>query len=777
FDFGDGNTNTNPNPCHIYDEPGMYQVTLKAFGCGFDSVFTMVEIFSLPFVSILNDDIVCPGEAISFVADVDNVVDYFWDFGDGSTTTLSEPEHAFTDPGTYTVSLIGFSMDSCAYKDSVMITIVGAPIAGFQAVQDSLCSGDMVTFNNLSSPDVETCFWDFGDGNFSNVCSPTHIYLAPDNYTVTLMVTNNSGCTDTLSQIVNIFAAPLPMFDFVLDQECTPAILTIINSSINAQSYSWDFGNGDTSTDTNPTTTYNLGGDYMIQLTAMNGLCERGISLPLTIYQTPEPIMALSDDVACAPATIIFEAIDSTPDLIYEWDFGDGLTAFDSLTTHTFTDPETYTIQLTISSSNCKDSISQEIIINPPVEINAEGTDILCFGQLTGAINISVISGTAPFQYDWSNGIITEDQGSIGAGAYQLTVTDSNGCFLEELFTLTEPLPITATLVDSSIVTCYGGDDGSVCIEVSGGVAAYTILWENNIEESCIDNMVADQYEVSITDANNCTEISIFEVFEHPPIEVIDTAINISCFGFADGQILLDTITGGVSDFYNTILEGPVSYTGGMSFSDLLPGNYHLMVQDLEGCLFETDYIIGEPDSLWLNIREDSLFIGMGDSIEIESAHNADMPLLAWSPATALSCADCEDPFASPLSTTTYVLNLIDQNGCIAIDTVLVLVDPNRQFYIPNTFTPNGDGRNDVFRIRSRLASIQQVNIFRVFDRWGEMVFESSSFRPQDERLEDAWDGTFRGRLLNPDTYVFYVEVIYLDGETEIEEGTVTLIR
>jgi gliding motility-associated-like protein len=120
---------------------------------------------------------------------------------------------------------------------------------------------------------------------------------------------------------------------------------------------------------------------------------------------------------------------------------------------------------------------------------------------------------------------------------------------------------------------------------------------------------------------------------------------------------------------------------------------------------------------------------------------------------------------------------MTDENGCPAGDETVVMVDPNRNFYIPNTFTPNGDGRNDLFRIRARINSIRQVNTFQVFDRWGELLFEAKDFRPQEENDSDAWNGSFRGRELPTETFTFYAEVEYLDGEKEIAKGTITLVR
>jgi len=281
---------------------------------------------------------------------------------------------------------------------------------------------------------------------------------------------------------------------------------------------------------------------------------------------------------------------------------------------------------------------------------------------------------------------------------------------------------------------------------------------------------------VAITDGNGCIENFIFQISENPQLQIIDNIGNISCFGANDGFIRLDSIFGGASNFYNNTLTGPTNFEGGTSFPNLAPGDYSLVVQDLEGCTLESSYSIGEPDSLWVLAPQDTT-IGLGDSLWIETSHNAADPIVTWAPSNTLDCNDCEDPVAKPTTTTTYVINLSDLNDCQVRDTITIEVNSNRKFFIPNTFTPNGDGRNDFFRIRSRLSSIRQIKVFRIFNRWGDMVFESKDFKPQEENFDDGWDGSFRGKPLAPDQFTYYAEIEYVDLEIETVQGTVFLVR
>ncbi|MEM9921348.1 MAG: PKD domain-containing protein [Bacteroidota bacterium] len=778
FDFGDGNRTTQRLACHVFRDTGRFRVTLKAFGCGFDSTFTIIRVLPRPTVTLPDDRIICPNDTIQFRAATENVGRFVWTFGDGTGSAATEPTHAYPNPGTYVVRLEGIDVEGCSQTDSMLVTVLDPPDAIFEISTDSLCTGEPLRFSNQSSADVISCFWDFGNGQTSNDCAPVTSYADEGSYQVRLIVTNANGCMDTLRRLVNVFAEPTPDFEIEILEQCTPARVLIRNNTTNAQSYEWVFGNGQNSSAVEPgIITYSGGGTFDIQLIAINGFCTRSIRKTVTIYQKPEPLAALSVDRGCPPLDISLDAIVAGQDLSYLWRLDTLATRFDSSLTYTFQEPGLYDLQLIVSSPFCRDSISRQLEVFEPVEASATPTDNLCFGDELGEIDLTVERGTAPFQFDWSNGSGTEDQNRLAAGLYEFRITDSNNCTFADSIRIAEPAMLVASLVDSAVATCFGDSDAYLCLEASGGVGDYQIEWAAGSREACIENIPAGNYPVLIRDANGCERNFTFEALENRPIQFIDRAENISCFGRADGLISLDSITGGVSDFYNTTLTGPDNRVGGRQFFNLIPGNYQLTVQDLEGCTLTKDYAIGEPDSLWLNILPDTIRMGLGDSVQIESAHNAFDPLLDWLPPTGLSCTNCENPIASPQESNLYTLFLTDAAGCMARDSVWIFVDANRDYYIPNAFTPNGDNRNDRFRIRSRLASIRQIRLFRVYDRWGGLIFEATNFRPQIENPVHAWDGTFRGEPLPPDTFVYYLEIEYIDSLLETVKGTVTLIR
>lgn len=777
WDLGDGNTSTRDVLCHTYSSPGTYTITLKAFGCGFDSIDTEVTVLPMPEFQIENVNLGCPNEPIIFSAiSVNNVDQYLWDFGDGDTSTLANPVHQYAQPGSYRISLTGTSVDGCELKDSTSITIPDVPVADFMINTDSLCTREQFLFTPTSTGNIVDCFWDFGDGTTSKECDGFAVYPEGGRYTVRLIVTNISGCSDTLDRLITVYERPAPDFDIQINRQCTPAEVTFTNTTLNGQSFEWDFGNGTTSRETNPTIIYPDAGTFTVSLLSANGVCTEAITKQVTIYETPTPIVALSASEGCPETTFTFGAAFDTQDLDYTWKINNGVTFFDSSITYQFDAPGDYELTLVVENEFCSDSLTENITIFDPVEITSSIIDNLCFDDEEGQINLSIENGTAPYQYTWSNNNNSKDQVNLSNGTYQLTITDQNSCSLSDSFTITSPPQIEALVSDSAIATCAGDSDAYICLSVTGGVGDYQYLWSNGRSADCLENISAGRYPVTITDENNCAINLVFEAYENPPLVLFDSIENVSCYGFEDGRIFLDSIGGGVTDFYNAELTGPDTIVNGRNFSNLKPGNYQLLIQDLEGCTLEKNYVIGEPDSLFVDIVEDTILLPLGETITIDTRNNAQNPILSWSPTDSLSCTNCAFPDVNATRTRWYHLALEDE-GCEARDSVLILISLDKEFYVPNTFTPNGDGRNDIFRIRTRLESIRQIVTFQIFDRWGEKVFQADNFRPQDENPIHAWDGYFRNNLLAPDTYTYFFEIRYADQDAEIVKGTVILMR
>ena len=196
---------------------------------------------------------------------------------------------------------------------------------------------------------------------------------------------------------------------------------------------------------------------------------------------------------------------------------------------------------------------------------------------------------------------------------------------------------------------------------------------------------------------------------------------------------------------------------------------------DKKGCYTSDTIKIFVYDEKHIRLPNDTT-INLGDKIRIipEFIDNESYSY-NWSPDEGLSCFDCYSPVAFPIKTTKYTLELTDENGCTFSDEIEIRIKKNIIIDIPNVFTPNGDGKNDIFYIKGKSKGIKEVNTFKVFDRWGELVYEDSHFFINDP--VNGWDGRFKGQRVNPGVYVYLVIVELIDNSQVKYSGDITVIR
>ncbi|MCB0640013.1 MAG: gliding motility-associated C-terminal domain-containing protein, partial [Phaeodactylibacter sp.] len=242
------------------------------------------------------------------------------------------------------------------------------------------------------------------------------------------------------------------------------------------------------------------------------------------------------------------------------------------------------------------------------------------------------------------------------------------------------------------------------------------------------------------------------------------------------GTLEAVNVIGGAAPYQYSI-DGGLTFSSDPVFTGLDPGTYNLVIQDAMGEILEsTEFIVPAPE-LAINLAAQASLL-LGESTQLEVQLNllpSQIDSIIWTPATGLSCTDCLNPIAMPTQTTEYTVTVIDIYGCEAEARVLVVVDPSPAIYIPNAFSPNGDGINDIFLIYARDGSVERIRKFQVFDRWGELVFEYENFDPNNPAY--GWDGYFRGELMNPAVFAYYAIVDFINGQQMLYEGDITLVR
>jgi gliding motility-associated-like protein len=591
-------------------------------------------------------------------------------------------------------------------------------------------------------------------------------------YAVT--VTDANGCTETISGTV---AEPPPFL--IAQTGMTPTDCWYScdgNASVLATGgtpfpfgYEYVWNDGQTS----PSALNLCAGPYSVTASDENG-CTATFSVTVTsptaispsVTTTPLSCFNGSDGTATASAS------GGTPGYNYLWNTGNvGPFQVNLPRGNVF---------VTVSDANgCTISTSSFVSSPNPLSGNPSSIDAACADLANGAIALNPTGGTAPYFYQWSDGQTNAVAIGIGAGSpMNVTLTDGNGCDTT-FFALEvgEPLPLQMIASVLNDPFCTGAASGSATATVFGGTPVYTFEWDLNTAGQTVNTLTAGLHTVTVTDANGCTTVDTVALIDPLPVVGEFTAIGVVCFGQENGAIYVDTISGGTSP-YEVSINGTDYFPNintGYRFDGLVAGPYEAYVTDLYGCADTVQLEIVQPAEVQMFVGLDTT-IQLGDSVLI-MATIASAPegyTLAWTPATALSCDSCLQTWAMPFVTTQYTLTWSDSNGCTGFDRITVEVTPERRVFIPNAFSPNDDGLNDVFMVYGG-TGVYRINDFQIFDRWGELLFSRTDFFPNDPL--NGWDGMFKGKMMNPGAYVYFVEVEFVDGRVLMYKGDINLIR
>ncbi len=406
-----------------------------------------------------------------------------------------------------------------------------------------------------------------------------------------------------------------------------------------------------------------------------------------------------------------------------------------------------------------------------------------CFGDCDGSLEI-VASGGNPdsYTYTWidnnsSNPIRTD----LCAGVYTLQIEDANGCTVIRSVELFEPEILVIDSFQTDGVGC-NGSLGSISIDVTGGTMPYDYTWTDDVSD---DNEAMDlgpgTYDVLVTDINNCTVDASYTIEEATPVTaVIADIAEPDCFGGLT-CISIESATGGSgSDYTFTITPDGFQFPLD-SCVQVFAIDYDITVRDGSGtCAWDTTITINQPDQITVDAGPDQE-IDLGSPTEVISPIiDSSLPItdILWTPMDSIECidSDCEEIVSNTVNDILYTVTVIDENGCSANDDILITVNTSRNVYIPNIFTPNGDGNNDYFNLVIGSGAVS-VSYLSIFDRWGNQVFAIENEYIPEVGMQDGWDGKYNGKFVNPGVYVYTAQVNFLDGRILQYSGDITVIR
>lgn len=442
---------------------------------------------------------------------------------------------------------------------------------------------------------------------------------------------------------------------------------------------------------------------------------------------------------------------------------------------------------LTVADGTCNIDTLLSIGAPPDLEIDVDLTDASCNGIADGQATAMPGGGTGPYTITWETTTGPTVSG-LSAGMHSLTIEDNNGCSILHSIQIMEPEVLTIDLVtgNTNDVTCAGGMDGQIMVVAEGGnlvnLSDATYVWENNIAPTGADlatGLSPGTYSVTVVDPRGCQAELTHIVNDPPPIDfTVDLLSGIGCFNEA-ASLTVPNVTGGnpAASVYQFYIDQGIPRLVGEP-APVFAGDHTVTVLEVQtGCTVDTLINIFEPLPITIDLP-DILEIELGDTLtQLNPIIVSSLPIdtFLWSPASQLSCADCKNPTVLPVNDQLYTLTIIDENGCTATSEIFIEVDRNRNVYIPNIFSPNDDGRNDKFKIFTGIG-VENIRTFRIFDRWGELIYEDFNLAPNIDGAGD-WDGRFRGQKLKPGVYVYVAEVEFLDGSRLVYRGDVTLIR
>jgi gliding motility-associated-like protein len=448
-----------------------------------------------------------------------------------------------------------------------------------------------------------------------------------------------------------------------------------------------------------------------------------------------------------------------------------------------------YTV--TVTDANGCVLIESRVLTQPDeFTLSFDVNDVSCFGGSDASAQVNVLfGGTQPYSFAWdaaAGNQQTQVAQNLQAGTYNVTITDVNNCISFGNIVVNQPDLLLASLQFTD-VTCAGLNDGTAQVMASGGVQPYSYLWNNSSSsaQANVSGLPVGTYEVVVTDNNGCLARESVTISQPDIIDVQLIADSVSCFGGSDAtiEVLASGGTGSAQGFEYSI-NGGNTFQSSNIFENIYAGVWgQIVVRDLGSTIncISLPYSVEvfQPEDLKGTINPQDTTIQLTDDLMLSIVINSNSPYqlsdiveVLWFPAVGLSCSDCLTPSVYNYEDyTEYSASVVypGYNGafCFTSFNSVVKVDNTLQFFIPNAFTPNGDGINDkLFVYGNGLKDIQM----QIFNRWGEKIFETNN-------QSEGWDGTYKGNHVNPGVFTYFFEATYLDEKRIEQKGTITVIK
>ncbi|MFA6199637.1 MAG: gliding motility-associated C-terminal domain-containing protein [Bacteroidales bacterium] len=666
-----------------------------------------------------------------------------------------------TTPNAYCDSNYSHNCNAAAVKFNIHDDF---PIADFDYPQIG-CAPLTITFTNNSRGN--SFLWDFGDEITSNDTNPTHTYTNGGIFQVTLIAYMANGCitSDTVTNTILVLNNSSQTIPSLITCPNVPIQIGIPPLSTNNITFQWHPSSLVTSPNisnpfaiiTQPTNFY---------LIISNGTCSDTIWQRINIRELhinmPDTIKTCNSPY---PLTIPIDQCSSYK-FSTQRDFS---VLINEDTTQSTTDiylNNSLYIYIKVEKDGCIGFDSVWFSFSG-TSLTVQTEDVKCNGGTNGRATAMISGGLSPHSFNWSNGQagnITSIN-NLSVGDYSVIVTDSRGCQSTMPFTINEPNAINPNATQTNN-PCEGAHLGTITINPSGGSYPYSILWADNSTSFSLSGLPSGDYIYVITDENNCTLKDTITIINTGNFNTAITKKDNNCIEACTGEAKAN-VSGGTEPYTYLWNNGETTQT----ITELCCNSYNVQTTDQNGCKSQASVTILNKDifhDFWISASSTNIYDG---DVILLSCTDITGVEYQWTPTTYVMTPNRPKTFATPMDTTTYYVYATDGNGCNYLDSIKINVEvilcnkPN--IFIPNIFTPNGDGKNDVIKVTGEY--IETLNLL-IFDRWGEKVFSTTN--PQE-----GWNGTYRGENCMSGVYYYRLEVGCKLGRKYQTSGDITLIR
>ena len=768
WDFGNGDSITHVSNMpvdsfeYIYTTSGTFFPTLTfedSTGCTFFVELDSIEVDTLQFDFFATDTVFCETSNITFnpyIASSSPIDSVLWTFSGAivTTSTMMIPTIPYDTIGDFEVTLTVFS-NHCSKTITKVQYIKAAPIptSYFTTATNPFCAGQTISFldaHSIFSGSIVDWQWDLGDLTTDSLQNPMHTYADSGFYNINLLVTSEYGCTDDTTITVYINKTPEPVMT-PADILCIGEVFTL--TAFGGDTYAWYNGLNlicDTciSIDVAPILTTN----YTLIATSTAG-CHDTISQTVSVLPYAIPPLVVSNDTTICKGDMIQLFASGGYDIVqYQWDLNiPGLTCYTNCT-NPFASPEvttTYYVTLTWDGGCSKtDSIIVTVIDDATPILGIDRT--VCLGE---SVQLGISTGGNAI---WSPGdglscVFCDNPVAtpLLTTTYTVEVTTPNGCVIRDTMSVNVQTP---NMINA-------GDDATICLGTTiplEGTTIGTVTWSPSatLSNSSILNPIASpivttDYILSVqNDLCIQTDTVTITIADKVDINITDVeicegeSIEIDVQGYADFYIF--TPDTGILSINPTIIQPTETTT-------------YTVIGEIPSCESDTTIF-----TITVNPIPD---IGLLPSMVAFKNTTTPLPIdnpnsqymHTWTPNTQLSCPDCFDPFFISDSTFNEMIvyvDLLTNEGCSFTDSILVTLTEScgkDLVQLPSAFTPNGDGQNDIFRVRG--LGLADIEIFRVYNRWGEQLFSTSL-------INEGWDGIHNGQVVEQGVYHYYVQAI-----------------